>query len=186
MKYLTVILVTMSAVLIAGVFLWGSTPAVADAHPPLLPAHKKRIMTNCTSATASLRQLHRNDASLRVNRGQVYEYIGTKLMARFNGRLVSNHLDGGKLVETAARYDKALTKFRTSYRIYEQELTAILRLDCQKEPEEFYYGVIDVRRKRADVYQQITRLNQYSNEYYEGFTKFSDAHMIDMSEAHDD
>lgn len=173
MKYLTVALLTISIAALAVVF-YGSVMSVqADDQPPLSETHKKRIATNCTSATSSLRQLHRSDASLRVNRGQMYEYIGTKLMAHLNSRLVVNRLDGGKLVDEAARYDRALTNFRATYRIYEQQLSAVLRIDCKKQPEAFYYGVADVRRKRADVYEQTTNLNRIVDDYYEGFKKFS-------------
>lgn len=173
MKFTTITFLTIGITALAVVF-YGSTASVqANEQPALGDAHKKRIVTNCTSATSSLRQLHRSDASLRVNRGQMYEYIGTKLMAHLNSRLAVNRLDGGKLIDEAARYDKMLTNFRAAYRTYEQQLSAVLRIDCKQQPEAFYYGVTDVRRKRADVYEQTTNLNRIIDDYYEGFKKFS-------------
>lgn len=105
---------------------------------PLSESHKARIAANCTSAKTSLQQLHRSDASLRVNRGQLYESISTKLMARLNSRLALNRLDGSELVAAAARYERSFTQFRTNYQAYEEQLSALLRINCKKQPEDFY------------------------------------------------
>jgi hypothetical protein len=141
---------------------------------PLSEEQRRQIVVKCTSIKASLRQLHRSDASLRVNRGQLYEFIGTKLMARLNGRIVANRLDGGDLVASAARYDTALVNFRTVYQNYEEGLSATLRIDCVQQPEDFYYSVADIRKRRLEVYQRVTDINRYIDEYYEAFGQFSE------------
>lgn len=156
-----------------GALFLHTTSVHADERAPLSEAHKQRIVASCTSAMSSLRQLHRSDASLRVNRGQLYEYMGTKLMARLNGRLVINKLDGGTLVNISAQYDRALLAFRSVYRSYEEQLSATLKEDCEKQPESFYYSVIESRKKRADVYQSVNELNRLIREYYQEFERFS-------------
>lgn len=149
---------------------------------PLSESHKARIAANCTSAKTSLQQLHRSDASLRVNRGQLYESISTKLMARLNSRLALNRLDGSELVAAAARYERSFTQFRTNYQAYEEQLSALLRINCKKQPEDFYYRTLDVRERRKAVAQTITDLNHYSIEYYQTFERFSESYRTAATE----
>lgn len=172
MKLLRNILIAIGAVLI-GTLFYQSVIVRADSQPPLSQDHKQRIAASCTSAISSLSQLHRSDALLRVDRGQLYEFIGTKLMARLNSRLALNSLDAGDLVAIAARYDKALQNFRDTYKIYEERLSSVLKIDCTKQQEAFYYGVADVRVKRAAVYQRIKDLNDNAFDFHKAFGKFS-------------
>ncbi len=172
MKRLTVVAVLVGGALVGALFLHTVTVR-ADDMLPLSEEHKQRIVANCTSSKASLRQLHRSDASLRVNSGQQYEFIGTKLMARLNGRIALNRLDGGQLVDITARYDRALASFRTTYRTYEEQLAATLRINCENQPEAFYYSVMDARSKRASVYADVSTLNQLVQEYYQSFGQFA-------------
>lgn len=148
----------------------------ADDRPALSSEHKQKIVANCTSAKSSIHQLHRSDMLLRVNRGQVYEYIGTKLMARLNSRLALNQLDAGTMVAVAAQYDKDLNAFRNAFRTYEEQVTAVLRIDCAKDPEAFYYAVRDAKSKRATVHQRITDLNDSVDDYYKAFNRFADSY----------
>jgi hypothetical protein len=159
--------------LLFGMLFLHTVNVKAEEQAPLSESHKQRIIASCTSAMSSLRQLHRSDASLRVNRGQLYEHVGTKLMARLNGRIALNKLDGGTLVNFSAEYDRALISFRTSYRLYEEQLSSALRIDCEKQPEGFYYAVIDARKKRTDVYQGVNELNRLIRDYYQEFERFS-------------
>lgn len=170
-KYLTNLLI-ISGIAVFGVIILANTSQALDI-APLSESHKQRIVANCTSAKASLRQLHRSDASLRVNRGQVYEFISTRLMARLNSRLALNRLDGAELVAAAAQYERTLGIFRESYRLYEEQLTAILRMDCTKQPEAFYYRIVDAQAKRRAVGAVTLELERYATEYYQAFERFS-------------
>ncbi len=164
----------MTGVAVAGMTLLMSISRVhADSHTPLSGSHKQQIISNCTSVKSSLNQLHRSDASLRVNRGQMYEVVGTKLMARLNGRLVANRLDASTLVSTAARYDTALLNFRDTYKRYEEQLSTLLRVDCTKQPETFYRALLDVRAKRTEVHKSVTNLNSIMSDYHQDFIDFS-------------
>jgi hypothetical protein len=127
----------------------------------LTPEQTGLIKSNCTAIIGSLNQLHASDALLRVNRGQIYETLGTKIMNSFNNRLSNNSLDNKGLVAVTTSYQKALDTFRTDYQAYEQQLSATLRIDCFNEPGKFHEAIADARTKRALVRTDVVRLNQY-------------------------
>jgi len=126
---------------------------------------KTRIQANCLSIKGSLNQLHASDALLRVNRGQVYESVGTKLMNSFNSRLANNGLDNKGLVVVGGEYQTVLATFRTDYQLYERQLSAAIRIDCEKTPSEFHTALEDARAKRAAVYDDVQRLNETIDDY---------------------
>ncbi|MBC7564893.1 hypothetical protein H7100_01510 [Candidatus Saccharibacteria bacterium] len=131
-----------------------------------------RIQSNCLSIKGSLAQLHASDALLRVNRGQLYESIGTKLMDSFNGRLSNNGLDNKGLVTVSTDYQQALTTFRSDYQTYEQQLSAAIKIDCTKNPTSFHAALLDARTKRATVHSDIEKMNQYIDDYRSAVNDF--------------
>lgn len=169
-KTLAILTVTFIGV-VAGLCVVSSS-ASADA-PPLSETHKRQIIRTCSTTKASLRQLHRSDASLRVNRGQAYEYILMKLMTRFNARVASNQMDSSSLSQIANTYTATLSSFREAYRVYEMKLSDTLRIDCSKQPEVFYYSILEARQQRSVVYEDVTELNGLMDQYYQSFLAFS-------------
>ncbi len=147
------------------------TPSLAAQETPLSDEHRERIIATCTTSKASLHRLHRSDASLRVNRGQLYEFISTKLMANFNSRLALGSINGVSLVSLAADYNQSLGQFRESYQRYEVQLSAVLRIDCTRDPEAFYYAIADAREKRREVNAETIKINQLIRQYYTAFTE---------------
>lgn len=133
---------------------------------------KARIQANCLSIKGSLNQLHASDALLRVNRGQIYESVGTKLMDSFNARLSNNSLDNKGLVSVANEYQTALTTFRTDYQLYEQQLSTTIKIDCKKDPTSFHAALEDARTKRSKVHDDVLRLNQYIDDYRSAVNDF--------------
>lgn len=131
-----------------------------------------RIKANCLSIKGSLNQLHASDALLRVNRGQIYESVGTKLMSNFNSRLSNNGLDNKGLVVVTNQYQTALAAFRTDYQSYEQQLSNTIRIDCTKDPITFHGALVDARTKRSSVHTDATRLNQYIDDYRSAINDF--------------
>lgn len=131
-----------------------------------------RIKANCLSIKGSLNQLHASDALLRVNRGQIYESIGTKLMSTFSSRLSNNGLDNKGLVVVTNQYQTALATFRTDYQTYEQQLSTTLRIDCTKEPTIFHNSLLDARKDREIVHTDVVRLNQYIDDYRSAINDF--------------
>lgn len=131
-----------------------------------------RITANCQSVKSSLNQLHATDALLRVNRGQVYEAMASKLMEPFNARLNNNRLDSKATSAVLSSYRSALDTFRSDYQLYEQQLSFGLRIDCQKQPEAFYRALEEARSRRAVVRADVLRLNRYIDDYRSAVSDF--------------
>lgn len=131
-----------------------------------------RIRSNCLTIQGSLAQLHASDALLRVNRGQLYESIGTKLMNNFNNRLSNNGLDNKGLVTAADKYRVGQTNFIDSYRLYEQQLADTIKIDCSKEPAKFHEALLLARTSRGLVRENVVKLNLYIDDYRSAVSDF--------------
>jgi len=146
--------------------LFGLTAQTAHAQSTALTAEQiDRIRSNCTSIKSTLNQLHASDALLRVNRGQVYESMASKLMDPFNSRLSNNRLDAKATSAVTASYRTALDSFRDDYKAYEEELSSAIRTDCVDEPEQFYNSIEQARANRAKVHENVTKLHRYIDDY---------------------
>ncbi len=132
----------------------------------------ERIRTNCISAKNTLSQLHSSDALLRVNRGQIYESMSTKLMSRFNSRVSNNGYKNDGLVSAAASYESALDAFRSDYIAYEEQLSLAIEMDCSKQPVAFYDAVALARNQRNQLNADIVRLNKQIDQYYSAVEQF--------------
>jgi hypothetical protein len=143
---------------------------------PMTEEHIERIKDNCVEAQSTLNQLHASDAGLRVNRGQQYEFMSTKLMMPFNNRVALNQLDSGALPAITTKYNEELTKFRQTYQTYEETLTSTLRINCKNQPVAFYDSLSLARQKRAKVHESVVRLHQLIQEYKTEFEKFAKAY----------
>lgn len=146
---------------------------VTRAAAPMTEEHVARIRANCVEAQASLQQLHQSDALLRVNRGQLYESISTKLMAPFNSRVAFNSLNSGDLVPTTAEYERQLGQFRTNYKAYEEAMVDLLKINCTDQPVAFYDGVGDTRSKRQKVHESVLALHRTIKSYKAEFEAFA-------------
>lgn len=142
------------------------------AQTSLTDEQEQRISANCVSIKNTLNQLHASDALLRVNRGQIYEAMSTKLMDRFNARLSSNGLDASGTSAVTTSYRTALATFRTDYQLYERQVSAALRIDCSEKPAEFHAAIEDARTKRAKVHTDVIRLHQYIDDYRSAVNDF--------------
>ena len=152
--------------MIAAVCVTVGVFGVSSAQSPLMTDEQvDRIRSNCVTAKNTLNQLHTSDALLRVNRGQIYEYMSTKLMDRFNGRATNSRFEAKDLTSVAQKYSFALTTFRLTYQSYEEQLTKALTIDCRKEPVSFYDAVANARTKRTQVHVEVVKLHQYIDEY---------------------
>lgn len=133
---------------------------------------KERISANCLSIKSSLSQLHASDALLRVNRGQFYESVGTKLMSNFNARLSNNELDNKGLVAITDRYKSSLESFRSDYLAYERQLSDTLKTDCKNDQAAFHISLESSRSKRSIVHTDVVRLNRYIKDYRSSVNDF--------------
>lgn len=139
---------------------------------PMTDAHIQRIKANCSEAQDTLYQLHASDALLRVNRGQLYESMSTKLMEPFDSWLTVNSYNAADLVSLAATYEHELDTFRTDYQQYEESLSTALQVNCTNEPVTFYDDVADARTKRSAVHNDALALHKTINDYQTAFEAF--------------
>jgi hypothetical protein len=160
--------------LLGAIILTGAIFSFTNAQStPMTDAQIVRIRSNCISAKNTLTQLHASDALLRVNRGQIYESMTTKLMSRFNSRVDSNHYDVKDLLSITQSYGSALNNFRTDYQAYEEQLSGALSIDCTKEPVAFYDSVASSRTKRTQVHVDVVILHQYIDNYEAAYNDFA-------------
>lgn len=171
MKRLAIIGLSLGAALLV---VGAAAPSIAKAeNQPLSPAHLERIRTHCVEAKSSLNQLHASDGLLRVNRGQLYELISTKLMAPLNSRLVLYRISSDGLVALGSDYDKQLETFRAEYQQYEVAMSQTLGIDCVKQPQQFYESLADAREKRQKTHAATVALQETIENYGTTFDSFS-------------
>lgn len=165
----------LSVLLAVGIFFLGTT-AAAQQPLPMTNEHIQRIKDNCRAATQTLRQIRASDGLLRVNRGQLYDLISTKLMAPMNSRLAINRLDASQLISVTASFDRTLNEFRSHYQTYGAQLLSTIQTDCQQKPVEFYEGVKKAREQRAKINELIKSLVHYIAQYDQKFNEFRANH----------
>lgn len=167
------VIVTLSVFAMTAILgaIWHASARAENT--PMTEAHIARIRANCVDAQSTLRQLHASDALLRVNRGQLYESISTKLMAPLNSRISLNRLDGVSLVSIATTYESQLVYFRQSYQQYEEAMSQTLRINCINQPVVFYDSVADARSKRKKVHDSTVALHNTISEYKTEFEAFA-------------
>lgn len=167
--------IILLAVILAA--LVGSTSlfmvARADDQAPMTEDHIARIRSNCVEAQSALYQLHASDALLRVNRGQLYESISTKLMAPFNSRVTLNKFDSVGLVTIANTYEQQLNEFRSNYQQYEESMSDTLKINCTNQPVAFYDSVNATREKRVRVHDSTVALQKTLQDYKNQFEAFA-------------
>lgn len=129
------------------------------------------IKANCVTVKNTLNQLHASDALLRVNRGQLYESIGTKLMERFTNRVNHNAIDNQGLTFVTGEYQKALNSFRTNYSNYEKTLSVAIDTNCKVNPKDFYHSTQKARSLRLIVHDDTVKLNNLIDNYNQEFLK---------------
>ncbi len=135
------------------------------------------VSKSCRESKQQLRQLHASDALIRVNIGQEYENISSRLMAPLNSRIALNGLDGVVLSQTTVSYNEDLLDFKSAYQVYSEGVVSALDIDCQEDPVEYYARIENARRLRAKLAETITRLNRNLTQYemqFEAFVKSAD------------
>lgn len=167
----TVVIIGVVASFAATLILDASVMAQA-AQTTLSDTHIRQIQQNCKAATRVIQQIHANDGPLRVNRGQVYDSISSKLMTPLNSRLIINKLDASAMVKVTAQYEKALSDFRENYRRYDNKMSDVLTVNCVKDPQHFYDELVQARHLRSVVHGDIVKVNGLIDEYGASFSAF--------------
>lgn len=174
----------LSGCLVIAAVISGLTLISASAESvPMTGSQIDQIRNNCDSTKSTLNQLHASDALMRVNRGQTFESMATKLMDRFNSRLSSNNYNNAALVSVTNNYDTMLDTFRSDYKTYEEQLSATLNIDCSNQPEAFYNAVASARTKRNQVHTDVVKLNQLIDQYQTAVNQFEKDYQTAASKA---
>ena len=147
-------------------------PVGAEESDSITDAQMVKIRSQCTDLQSTLTRVHVNDALLRVNRGQLYELLSTKLMARLNSRIALNRLDSTKLIAATTIYEKHLKEFRANYQAYEEALSGTIKTNCVNQPVLFYDQLQEVRVKRAEVFSSTEALGNSIQAYKDAFDEF--------------
>lgn len=124
-----------------------------------------RLRANCASVQSTLSRLHTSDTLLRVNTGQRYNDISSRLMARFNSRLAINRIDSTKLVEISSRFEKEIGVFTENYSDYESLLSSMMKVSCKNNPTGFYAKLLSTRDARHKLSVSVDSMNDSINEY---------------------
>lgn len=147
-------------------------PVGAEESDSITDVQMVKIRSQCTDLQSTLNRVHVNDALLRVNRGQLYELLSTKLMARLNSRIALNRLDSTKLVAASTVYEQYLREFRANYQAYEEALSGTIKTNCVNQPVGFYDQLRDVRAKRLEVFKSTEKLESSIQAYKDAFDEF--------------
>ena len=124
------------------------------------------IRNNCADTQNSLRSLYATDAVARVNLGQQYEAVATKLMVPMNNRISLNKLDGVELTKTTVAFNDELDNFRkTLYPPYKEKLSDIVSMKCYDQPIEFYDKLTAILDLRTQLRASVDRLGELMAQY---------------------
>ncbi|MDB5165310.1 MAG: exported protein of unknown function [Candidatus Saccharibacteria bacterium] len=160
-----------TTLLIGAVFI--SSTVLAEDSSTITDLQLVQIRARCSEVKSTLGRVHANDALLRVNRGQLYERLSTKLAVPLNSRIAVNRLDGNSLLTVTSKYDQDLNDFRTHYQAYEEQLSSTMKIDCVNQPAKFYDNLQIAREKRQVVYESTQKLAADIGEYKQAFTEFA-------------
>lgn len=149
-----------------------SMSAAAKESSNLSQAQADQIVQNCTQIQSTLSSIHSSDALLRVNRGQTYELIASRLMSPMNTRIAANKLDGASLIQITSDYSDDLADFRDAYIDYERQMAKTIRTNCHKSADSFYDNLVETRKLRQEVHSYIVDINQGIREYKKAFSTF--------------
>lgn len=148
--------------------------AIDDTPVVLTENQIEAINGRCLASKVALNKLHSADALLRVNLGQKYEYISSRLMAPLNSRIALNSYDGVELAQVTADFNRSLETFRNQYRTYELSVGNAIDIDCQQKPVEYYQAIELFRQHRAELHEATRDVNRLTQEYLDEFDIFSE------------
>lgn len=133
------------------------------------PASDDKILANirtyCSAIKTTIRRIHTSDAVLRVNLGQVYSTISTRLMARLNGRLSLNRIDSSELIAITNNFEKSRMQFNQTYNQYDTAMLNLAKADCVKDPAGYRTDLLKARELRMAIQGEISTLNQLIVQY---------------------
>ncbi|MGO3702146.1 MAG: hypothetical protein ACTJG2_03105 [Candidatus Saccharimonadales bacterium] len=176
-RFFSVAIGMLAASVLLSQVLHAQTPGGEGQLKPGDATIYSNIEMNCLDVKLKLSKVYEQDGLHRVNAGQIYDTMSNRLMARLNAKIVSDRLDGGDLIKTAAEFEEALVHFRDEYHTYEIAMNRLLKSDCQSRQHAFYIALRDVREGRKAVHESVQEIDKAAKEYYAAFKVFRDAQL---------
>ncbi len=166
MRRIVIFVAMISAFIGMGIAGVGTVQAANKVNSVITDQQISVIRMRCGDIQATLNRTHETDKVLRVNKGYQYKAIMLdKLMTPLNQRIAANQIDGGKLVAIAAEYSRAFEKFDDAYSTYERSLSALIKIDCNKQPTAFYDQLTAAYENRGKLFEIDTGLIELSKEF---------------------
>lgn len=156
---------SVTVLAIASVFVLAENASAQSAD--LTPEKQAIVVQTCVSAQTVLQKIQHNDAATRVNRGQAYETIYSRLMTPLNIRATSNEYNNSAplLLGTTNKFQQALDDFKDDYEKYDNSVSSALKTKCKDKPAVFYGYLEDARSQRQDVASDVATLSALTSEY---------------------
>lgn len=152
------------AVVLSGAFF--VVPVIAVQNEAVDEARLEKIQQNCIAAQVALGQVQHSDIAVRINRGQAYDNMLTRLMAPFNAQAALDRLDvAPELAQTTNEFEEVFDGFKQEYAQYERALSQVTRMKCQDQPQTFYDNLTTVRELRAGLQEDVVLLQDLAKEY---------------------
>lgn len=126
---------------------------------------KAIIKDHCGVIREDLKKVQRSDSRTRVYLGGYYESVLTRFITPLNVRLVEGNLSNASFVENQNRFATAKTTFANDFVSYQKGLEELIAFDCKAEPEKFYNKLVEVRKKRKTVEQDVTKIKGLMSEH---------------------
>lgn len=167
----------LSAVFIVGSLLLSqSVGAQEQETTELSPEKIIDIKASCVGVQVVLQKIKYNDAANRVNRGQGYESLVTRMIIPMNSRAAVNGFSNSaaSLANITSRYQQSFKNFKKNYDNYDDALNSTLRIKCQEKSTEFYTHLTEARKYRTNLANDITSLTQIMEEYRQAVVKLKD------------
>lgn len=133
----------------------------------LTPDKQNIVTQNCITAQTVLQTIQHNDTATRVNRGEGYETIISRLMTPLNSRSTSqgHNSSASLLISSTDKYQQALDSFKDHYQAYDNALSGALKTKCQQQPQKFYDYLEQARKQRQVVASDVNNLSGVIGEY---------------------
>lgn len=160
--------------IIALTFMLGIAHSASAAESTeLSPEKLAEIKANCVEMQVAMQKIQYNDAANRVNRGQGYESLVTRMMIPMNGRTAVNGLSSSAatLAGITTNYQQSLSNFKNIYERYDNAISSALRIKCQEKPAEFYRLLTEARKQRTSLSQEVATLSEYIEAYRQAVAK---------------
>ncbi len=123
------------------------------------------ISQHCGTIKQALKSLQKTDARSRSYLGTVYETIISKYITPFNTRLINNGQPNVSLTDLHSTILDVRKQFVSDYTSYSQTFETLLSVNCQEDPEGFYWYLGETRKKRAEVSSDTTNMRNLLSEY---------------------